>query len=55
MIREGQKDELMVWCNSNEGKASIADGRTKAKVKRAKLTKEKEDTKKNSGGGDSNP
>ena len=53
-MSEKQKDELMVWRNSNEGKAVIADGRAKANVKRAKLDKEKEDAKKNNGGGDSN-
>ena len=35
----------MVWRNSDEGKAVIADGHAKAKVKRAKLAKEKEDAK----------
>ena len=45
----------MVWHNSGEEKAVIADERAKAKVKRAKLAKKKEDTKKNGGGGDSNP
>ena len=45
----------MVWRNSDEGKAVIADGHAKAKVKRAKLAKEKEDAKKNSGGGNSAP
>ena len=54
-MSERQNDELMVWRNSDEGKATIADGRAKEKVKRAKLAKEKEDVNKNGGGGDSNP
>ena len=41
----------MVWRNSNEEKAVIADGRAKAKEKLAKLAKEKVDVKKNVGGG----
>ena len=45
----------MVWRNFDEGKAIIADGRAKVKVKRAKLAKEMEDAKKNGGDGDSNP
>ena len=41
----------MTWRQSDEGKQVIADGRAQAKAKRAKLSKEKVDTKKNDGGG----
>ena len=41
----------MTWRQSDEGKKVIADGRAQAKAKRAKISKEKVDAKKNDGGG----
>ena len=41
----------MTWRQSDEGKKVIADGQTQANTKRARLSKEKVDGKKNDGGG----
>ena len=54
-MSEAQKDELMIWRNSDEGEAVIADGRAKAKAKRAKMSETKEGRKGMFLSGDSDP
>ena len=52
-LNERQKDELMTWRQSDEGKKVIADGRAQAKAKRTRLSKKKVDAKNVGGGGGS--
>ena len=53
-MTDAQRSELTEWRNSDAGKAIIADGRAKAKAKRAKLSKGGKEGG-NGGGGDSAP